>query len=213
MDYFKACLFSFLLALVTSSELTFELPDNEKLCFHEVINNGVKCTLEYQVITGGNYDIDVELTSPKHRTLYKETKKQYDSYTWTTDNQGEYKFCFSNEFSTFTHKLIYFDLKVGDEEQPIKSALGDRVTSVTQMEMSSLTIRESMKHVIDYQTHNRMREAQGRSFAEDVHDGVQYWSLGQSVVILAVSIGQILILRSFFTEKRGGHPAPSFGRT
>lgn len=41
-----------LLALsVSSSELTFELPDNEKLCFHEVIDKDVKCTLEYQVTT------------------------------------------------------------------------------------------------------------------------------------------------------------------
>ena len=42
-------LFGVLVSQVTSSELTFELPDNEKLCFHEVIDKDVKCTLEYQV--------------------------------------------------------------------------------------------------------------------------------------------------------------------
>ena len=31
------------------NEMTFELPDNEKQCFHEVIDKNVKCTLEYQV--------------------------------------------------------------------------------------------------------------------------------------------------------------------
>lgn len=209
---FNVCLISFFLVLVTSSELTFELPDNERLCFHEIINSSVKCTLEYQVITGGNYDVDVELTSPKQKTLYKEVKKQYDSYSWTTDSHGEYKFCFSNEFSTFAHKLVYFDFKAGDEE-PIKSALGERVTALTQMEMSTTTMHENMKTVVDYQTHHRLREAQGRAFAEDVNDRVQYWSLGQSIVILAVSIGQILILRSFFTDKRGGPDFPKFVST
>ena len=29
---------------------------------------------------------------------------------------GEYQFCFSNEFSTFTHKTVYFDFQVGDEK-------------------------------------------------------------------------------------------------
>ncbi len=41
-----------LAALTTVSlagELTFELPDNERQCFHEVIDKGVKSTLEYQV--------------------------------------------------------------------------------------------------------------------------------------------------------------------
>jgi hypothetical protein len=33
----------------------FELPDNEKMCFHEVVEKGVKCTLEFQV----NSDVQV----------------------------------------------------------------------------------------------------------------------------------------------------------
>jgi len=65
-----------------------------------------------QVITGGNYDVDLEIFAPSQRSLYKDTKKQYDSFTWTTDVEGEYQFCFSNEFSTFTHKLVYFDFQV-----------------------------------------------------------------------------------------------------
>ena len=34
---------------VLATELTFELPDNQRQCFYEVIDKGVKCTLEYQV--------------------------------------------------------------------------------------------------------------------------------------------------------------------
>ena len=30
-------------------ELTFELPDNERQCFHEVVDRRIKCTLEFQV--------------------------------------------------------------------------------------------------------------------------------------------------------------------
>ena len=32
------------------TELTFELPDNEKMCFYEMIDTNVRCTLEFQVI-------------------------------------------------------------------------------------------------------------------------------------------------------------------
>ncbi len=37
------------LPTIFAGELTFELPDNEKQCFHEVIDKNVKCTLEFQV--------------------------------------------------------------------------------------------------------------------------------------------------------------------
>ena len=37
-------------SLVLGGELTFELPDNEKFCFHEVINKDEQCTLEFQVL-------------------------------------------------------------------------------------------------------------------------------------------------------------------
>ena len=38
-----------LLGLAGAGELTFELPDNEKMCFYERIPKGIECVLEYQV--------------------------------------------------------------------------------------------------------------------------------------------------------------------
>lgn len=32
-----------------AGELTFELPDNERQCFHELVEKDVNCVLEYQV--------------------------------------------------------------------------------------------------------------------------------------------------------------------
>ena len=48
------------------------------------------------------------------KVLYKQVKKQYDSFTWTAEKTGEYVACFSNEFSTFSHKLVYIDFQVGE---------------------------------------------------------------------------------------------------
>ncbi len=112
-------------------ELTFELPDNAKECFFEVIEKGTEATLEFQVVTGGHYDVDVTLIGPRKNTLYKEVKKQYDSHTFTADMTGEYQACFSNEFSTFSHKLVYIDFQVGEEE-PLPG-VGDHLTAMTQV--------------------------------------------------------------------------------
>ncbi|XP_074661094.1 transmembrane emp24 domain-containing protein 3-like [Tubulanus polymorphus] len=190
-----------LVSVVYAGELTFELPDNAKQCFHEDLDAGVKATIEFQVITGGNYDVDMELFSPSGQILYRDQKKQYDSFTWTTAEKGTFKFCFSNEFSTFTHKTVYFDFQHGSEK-PLLPDMAQHATAMTQMESSSVAIHEAMKVVIDYQTHHRLREATGRVFAEDLHDRIQWWSIGESVIVLLVGIGQVLVLRSFFTDKR-----------
>ncbi|KAL1773823.1 transmembrane emp24 domain-containing protein 7 [Sigmodon hispidus] len=183
-----------------ASEITFELPDNAKQCFYEDIIQGTKCTLEFQVITGGHYDVDCRLEDPDGKVLYKEMKKQYDSFTFTASRNGTYKFCFSNEFSTFTHKTVYFDFQVGEDPPLFPSE--NRVSALTQMESACVSIHEALKSVIDYQTHFRLREAQGRSRAEDLNTRVAYWSVGEALILLVVSIGQVFLLKSFFSDKR-----------
>ncbi|XP_010612462.1 transmembrane emp24 domain-containing protein 7 [Fukomys damarensis] len=205
----EACRASRLLALLLlllvpvpggASEITFELPDNAKQCFYEDIAQGTKCTLEFQVITGGHYDVDCRLEDPDGKVLYKEMKKQYDSFTFTASRNGTYKFCFSNEFSTFTHKTVYFDFQVGEDPPLFPSE--NRVSALTQMESACVSIHEALKSVIDYQTHFRLREAQGRSRAEDLNTRVAYWSVGEALILLVVSIGQVFLLKSFFSDKR-----------
>ena len=80
----------------------------------------------------------MELTAPNGKVLYKDVKKQYDSFTWTADMEGIIKFCFSNEFSTFTHKVVYFDLQVGDEDPIIKN-LDSHATAMTLVIMFTLS--------------------------------------------------------------------------
>lgn len=85
----------------------------------------------FQVVTGGHYDVDCRLEDPDGTTLYKEMKKQYDSFTFTAAKNGTFKFCFSNEFSTFTHKTVYFDFQVGDDPPLFPNE--NRVTALTQV--------------------------------------------------------------------------------
>ena len=70
------------------------------------------------------------------------------------------------------------------------------------METASVTIHEALKVVIDYQTHHRLRESKGRAFAEDLNIRVNFWSIGVFSVIILIGVGQVLVLRSFFTDKK-----------
>ncbi|KAF7638776.1 GOLD domain-containing protein [Meloidogyne graminicola] len=201
MYFFTLFLFSLIALLLKASELTFELDDNAEQCFYDELKKGIDSVLEYQVVTGGQYDVDVVLEDPNGNVLYKELKKQLDSYSYKTSVEGTYKVCFSNEFSTFSHKVVYMDWQVGEPE--FKGMPIPRVgTSMTQMERSIGTLADRLKIVDDYQTHHRLREATGRKRAEDLNERVTYWSLGQTAVVVIIGVGQVLVLRSFFSDRK-----------
>ncbi|KAI4586287.1 hypothetical protein MJG53_004074 [Ovis ammon polii x Ovis aries] len=73
---------------------------------------------------------------------------------------------------------------------------------IMQGTKGTLQFQEALKSVIDHQTHFRLREAQGRSSAEDLNTRVAYWLVREALILLAVSIAQVLLLKSFFSDKR-----------
>ncbi|XP_049418341.1 isocitrate dehydrogenase [NADP], mitochondrial-like [Epinephelus fuscoguttatus] len=195
--------------VVFGTELTFELPDNDKQCFYEELEQDVKFEIDFQVIAGGNYDVDCFVTDPFDNVLYNEKKKQYDSFSHTTAMKGVYKVCFSNEFSTFTHKTVYLEFRHGDEEPLMQNMNGP--TALTQLESSCVSIHEILKVVADSQTWYRLREAHDRTKAEHLLERVTYWSIGETVLLFVIGIGQVMLLKSFFTDKKGSVAASTRG--
>lgn len=195
-------LIAFVAVVQTASgvELTFELPDNSKQCFHEDIEANKQTTVEFQVVTGGHYDVDMTLKGPNDETLYQGVKKQFDTVKITPKTTGTYTACFSNEFSTFSHKLVYMNFQVG-EEKPLPG-LGEHYTAMTKMESSSESMHNNLNTIVDYQTHHRLREAQGRKRAEDLNARVLYWSIGETLAMLVIFVGQVFVLKGFFTERK-----------
>lgn len=62
--------------------------------------------------------------------------------------------CFSNEFSTFSHKVVYMDFQVG-EENPLAN-IDAHAEHLTQLESSAQEIHKSLNAILDYQTHHRL---------------------------------------------------------
>ncbi|XP_008474283.2 transmembrane emp24 domain-containing protein 7-like [Diaphorina citri] len=100
--------FFFLLILhqiVQAVELTFELADNARECFFEDIKRNTSVILEFQVVTGGKYDVDVSIEAPTKEIIYRQVKSQFDTHQFVTLVEGTYVVCFSNEFSTYSSAL------------------------------------------------------------------------------------------------------------
>jgi len=68
-----------------------------------------------KVQAGGSFDIDFDLKDPNEKVLLDGQRERSGDYVLTANTVGEYSFCFENDMSTLTDKLIDFDIMVESE--------------------------------------------------------------------------------------------------
>lgn len=73
--------------------------------------------------SGGSFDIDFEVRDPNDKVILDGQRERQGDYVLTANTVGEYAFCFENDMSTLTEKLVDFDIMVESEprrEPPAK---------------------------------------------------------------------------------------------
>ena len=137
-----------LLGLATtaySTSLTTLLTPNERLCFYadadkagekigvRSLNPSIETLfLTYTCLTpqfyfavqsGGSFDVDFEIKDPNDKVILDGQRERQGDFVFTANTVGEYSFCFENDMSTLTDKLVDFDIMVENEprrETPAK---------------------------------------------------------------------------------------------
>jgi len=92
-------------------ELTVLVPANQRECFHQILEAGKTIEVEYEVLAGGDLDINYWFYSPTNRVLQSDVKKRDGHQTLKLEETGEYRFCLDNSFSRFSQKQVYFSLR------------------------------------------------------------------------------------------------------
>merc|ERR1712156_177899 len=59
-------------------------------------------------------DIDVRIEGPDGRTVHSGERESNGKYTFAAHQEGVYKYCFSNQMSTMTPKIVMFNMDIGD---------------------------------------------------------------------------------------------------
>jgi hypothetical protein len=65
-----------------------------------------------QVQSGGSFDVDYSVVGPTDKVILDGTKERQGDFVFTAQDQGEYRFCFNNEMSTFAEKMVDFEIAV-----------------------------------------------------------------------------------------------------
>jgi len=105
--------FALFAAQAAATALTYQLLAHEKACFYTATQNkDEKVAFYFAVQSGGAFDIDYEVTGPNGKYIMDGQKERQGDFVFTAQVIGEYKFCFSNEMSTFAEKFVDFEISV-----------------------------------------------------------------------------------------------------
>ncbi|CAH8429822.1 unnamed protein product [Schistosoma guineensis] len=206
-------LFAFNLLLELSvgypSRLTFELPDNEGICFYEDLPASKKYVFSYHVIHGGQTDVDIVIKDPKQVIISNVERGSDDDITFTTiPSNGTYSFCFSNEFSSISHKLIYFEIRPEDFESLAEEAgLPVFPTVMTLLDSVVEVLHHYLSRAESFGIELKNRDYGDFLVAEDLNSAVFVWSVIITFVVIITSVGQVTILKNFFSEKKVAYSA------
>lgn len=190
-------------------KLYFEVENNQEFCLHHQFNDSLEYVVEYGVLKGGNFDIDFYLESPQKVKLYSATKiRRIDIFNFNSGMNGVFKFCFSNSFSTLTHKVVYFDLKpmnlnfrLSLREEALKQIPG--VITATESILNNIYF--NMLNVSEIQEFYRREEAVDLSFAKMLNAKIPILSFINFTTILFVSFFQTLFLKCLFRKQIDSH--------
>ncbi|KAL0949883.1 hypothetical protein HGRIS_009916 [Hohenbuehelia grisea] len=165
-----------------------------KECFFEDLHKHDKMTVTYQVAGGGHLDIDFWLADPTGTLLAKHVKQSTGSVSVTSEKDGRFEYCFSNQMSTIADKFVSFNV------HGVIYVSEDDVVAPIEREIRSLA--NGITAVKDEQEYIVVRERTHRNTAESTNSRVKWWSVLQAVMLFSVVAWQVYYLKSFFEVRR-----------
>ncbi|KAI8784082.1 transmembrane emp24 domain-containing protein 5 [Biomphalaria glabrata] len=199
----------------TEISLTVDISAGRQECFFETLPAKTNVEIDYQVIDGGDLDIDVLVSGPDNRVYHLDQRKTENTVKFESTQEGDYRICFDNTFSRFSNKLVFFEIYVedgkdddDDEEDDKKLTFeGENVQGQLDMtieEFSGILERskKNLERSIQVQTLIKIHEAKDRNTQEANFFRVNFFSLFQLALMISVGLVQVIVIRSLFTYQQ-----------
>lgn len=194
------------LLLAASSALCsgfgFVVPSGEEVCFHENAKASERIHCEWNVQKGGMLDLDVKVTSPTNDHVYSALQESLGSMAFYATVEGVYTICFSNkrtQSNLKAEKQVWAKISVGEPPDLVEIAKAEHLTPI---EERIKRLHDSMITVRDLQDQMREQDEARHRVTRSTRSWLLWFSVLEAIVLVAVSLWQILYLKSFFEVRR-----------
>jgi hypothetical protein len=170
-------------------------------CFDEQAPLKEKVAGVWSVLHDVSLDIDVKVVSPKGDTIYDAEAESSGSFEFTSREEGPYQVCYSNERTRTRPATISAKIAVGEPERKLVDEIA-QAEHLSPLETRIKALEHSMNSITDLQKYMRGREKTHRATTESTKRRVLWWSVFESIVLVAMSVWQVVYLRKFFEVKR-----------
>ncbi|TFK71387.1 hypothetical protein BDN72DRAFT_935763 [Pluteus cervinus] len=187
---------------VFASALTTAIAPNERLCFYtDVDKAGEKMGFYFAVQSGGSFDIDFDVKDPTDKVILDGQRERQGDYVLTANKVGEYAFCFENDMSTLTEKLVDFDIMVESEPRREAPAKAGQISDQTSaLEESVYRLNGMLMNIKRLQHHSHTRERRGFSVVKSTQNRLFWYAIFEVLGIILMAVFQVHVLQTFFTR-------------
>ncbi|KAH0952676.1 hypothetical protein HN011_006509 [Eciton burchellii] len=205
MRWLVSCVF-LILSIVSAHCYFITVDAHAEECFFDKVDFGTKMGLTFEIAEGGFLDIDVKIVGPDGRMIYQGEAESSGKYTFAAHTTGVYTYCFSNQKSTMTPKVVMFNMdidenrKQNEENAGVEGQNGD--TSHGKLDDMIKDLSTSLWGVKNEQEYMQVRDRNHRAINESTNFRVVMWAFFEAMVLVCVTIGQIFYLKRFFEVRR-----------
>ncbi|XP_015607790.1 transmembrane emp24 domain-containing protein 2 [Cephus cinctus] len=177
-------------------------------CFFEKVEYGTKMGLTFEVDEGGFLDIDLSIVGPDGKVIHQGDQERGGKYTFAAHTPGVYTYCFGNQKSTMTVKVVMFNIDIeenskegGDKNTAVEGHDGD-ASNHGKLDDMIKELTNSLRGVKNEQEYMQMRDRNHRAINENTNFRVVVWSFFEASVLVCMTLGQIYYLTRFFEVRR-----------
>ncbi|XP_063303333.1 transmembrane emp24 domain-containing protein 9 [Pelobates fuscus] len=203
-------------ALSPAAALYFHIGETEKKCFIEEIPDETmvignyrtqlydKQREEYLPTTPG-LGMLVEVKDPNDKVILSRQYGADGRFIFTSHIPGEHQICLhsnSTKFSLFAGGMlrVHLDLQVGEHAVDYAEIAANDKLSELQLRVRQLI--EQVEQIQKEQNYQRWREERFRQTSESTNTRVLWWSIAQTLILVAIGLWQMKHLKSFFEAKK-----------
>eukprot|EP01104_Vermistella_antarctica_P020318 TRINITY_DN8658_c0_g1_i1.p1 TRINITY_DN8658_c0_g1~~TRINITY_DN8658_c0_g1_i1.p1 ORF type:complete len:229 (-),score=64.26 TRINITY_DN8658_c0_g1_i1:66-752(-) len=199
-----------------ATEVTVQIEPRTTECYYEDLEEGEEMAIYYQVLRGGLLDIKFQVyfepkdgRPPSVITDILHFEDEGDGYIdILAEADGLHKFCFNNEMSRWTAKVVTFTIEYENDWDNSQADSSDQEKSdlaksehIDPMEQSLERIAQQVHKLTKHQMYLKGNEFQMRDLVEETNSRVWMLSMLESIVLVTISLAQVFYLRRFFEAR------------